>query len=195
MSLLLTCRSPKGYALRSWLAGLFALALLLPSPLFASPRVKSAKEEEIKAAFLYNFTKFIVWPDHAFTSSSSSFKSCLLTDHAKGAILAAFNGKRVVDRSVEIMSFESMQGFDSCQILYISDSDWETRGKVLAAVTGKPILTIGESSGFSEQGGMINFYIDGDRVLFEINVEALNQAGLTASSRLLSLARIVKESD
>lgn len=192
MPLLLTYRSRRGTALRSWLALLLLVALLFPQPLFAAQHLKSAKEEEIKAAFLYNFTKFIDWPGHTFTSPLSSFKSCLLADHTKGAVLDAFHDKQVVDRNIEVMSFDSIQDVDSCQILYIGDSDLKTRQMALAAVNGKPVLTIGENHGFAEQGGMINFYIDDDRVLFEINVDALNQAGLIASSRLLNLARIVK---
>ena len=195
MPLLLTCNFRKGTALRTWFARLLVLALLLPHPLFASQHLPSAKEEEIKAAFLYNFTKFIIWPANTFISPSSSFKSCLLADHTKGAVLYALRGKQVGGRSIEVISFDSMQDIDSCQILYIGDSDLEARQKALAAVNGKPILTIGENRGFAEQGGMINFYIDDDRVLFEINVDAINQVGLSASSRLLSLARIVKESN
>lgn len=195
MSLLLTFRFCKATALKNRLVWLLALTLLLPHPLFASEHLQSAKEEEIKAAYLYNFTKFIVWPESAFTSSSSPFKSCLLTDHTNGTVADAFRDKQIVYRSVQVLSFDSLQEIDSCQLLYIGDSDRENREKALAAVNGKPILTIGESDGFAEQGGMINFYVDGDRVLFEINVDAVNQAGLTASSRLLSLARIVKESN
>ena len=157
--------------------------------------MKSAKEEEIKAAFLYNFTKFIVWPDQTYTSSAAPFRICLLADHTNGTVLEALHGKRVVDQLVEVIAFDNLPGNDSCQILYIGDSDRGTREKALAVVKGKPVLTIGENDGFAHQGGMINFYIDEDRVLFEINVEAVNRAGLTASSRLLSLARIVKESN
>jgi hypothetical protein len=180
---------------RIWFAWLLALGLLLPHTLFAAPELKSAKEEEIKAAFLYNFTKFITWPTTVFTTPSSPFNNCLLLDHTKGTVSDAFRGKMVADRSVEVLSFDSMQDVGSCQILYIGDSDQETRASALAAVDGKPVLTIGENKGFAQQGGMINFYIDDDRVLFEINVDAVNQAGLSASSRLLSLARIVKESN
>lgn len=181
--------------MRTWFAWLLALGLLLPHTLFAAPELKSAKEEEIKAAFLYNFTKFITWPTAVFTTPSSPFKSCLLIDHSKGTVSDVFRGKQVADRSVEILSFDSMQDVGSCQILYIGDSDHETRARALAVVNGKPVLTIGVNKGFAQQGGMINFYIDDDRVLFEINVDAVNQAGLSASSRLLCLARIVKESN
>lgn len=153
----------------------------------------SASEHAIKAAFIYNFTKFVSWPATSFSAPSVPFKICVADDAGISAILRdTIRGKQVAGRAVAVVSVRDAMEASACQILFITHLNNDERNRLLAAVKGKPVLTIGEERGFSGRGGIINFFTANDRVQFEINVNAARQSELEISSRLLSLARIVK---
>jgi hypothetical protein len=167
--------------------------LLLLAALFAVPgsaRAQVAEEYELKAAFLYNFAKFVDWPPAAFPDPNGSFRICVLGKDPFGASLqAAVGGEEIAGHKLAVADILSRPA--GCQILFISRSERDQTAQILAAVRDSPVLTVGDAPGFLEQGGIINFLLEGTKVRFEINNEAAVRARLTISSKLLQLARRV----
>ena len=145
-------------------------------------------EYEVKAAFIYNFAKFIEWPADA----GASFNLCVLGEDPFGAALDLINGKPVRDKNVAVKRIKSHQQLKTCQIVFISASEKEHLPQILDAVENLSVLTIGDTNGFTQQGVAINFYIEDEKVRFEINPKAAESADLKISSKLLKLGRIVK---
>jgi hypothetical protein len=163
---------------------LVAALLLLPGALAA----QTAPEYDVKAAFLYNFTKFVDWPASAFPDAFS-LKLCLLGEDPFGRSLQAVAGEQVGNRKLAVMRTDSLAKTGGCQILFISRSERERLPQVLAMVKDSPVLTVGDTKGFADQGVIVNFILEGSKVRFEINTEAAERAGLKVSSKLLQLAK------
>lgn len=144
-------------------------------------------EYEVKAAFLYNFGKFVQWPDRA--GSSGSFQLCVLGDDPFGPSLyrtiagETIDGRHVVARQI----FTAQQAGD-CRVLFISLSEEAELTDVLTALDGTGVLTVSEIPGFTRRGGMIQFVLQEKRVRFAINLPAAERVGLRLSSELLKLA-------
>jgi hypothetical protein len=166
-----------------------ALAL---SVLAAPARPAAVDEYAVKAAFLYNFAKFVEWPDHAFSDHPTAHHFCFYGADPFGLSLAtALAGKVVQGRSVVLLHPSLPAELPGCQIVFLSREDGEKLPEVIHAVSGRPVLLVGEADGFAERGGMINFFVQDDHVRFEINRSAAAAAGLEVSSRLLGLAKVV----
>lgn len=144
-------------------------------------------EYEVKAAFLYNFGKFVQWPARA--GLSGPFQLCVLGDDPFGPLLyrtiagETIDGRRVVAR--QIFSAEEAGG---CRVLFISSSKQAQLMDVLAALAGTSALTVSDMPEFVQRGGMIQFVLMGKRVRFAINLSAAERVGLRLSSQLLKLA-------
>jgi hypothetical protein len=151
-----------------------------------------AGEYDVKAAFLFNFTKFVEWPPAAFTDEHSLLRVCVLGENPFGKALSLLMGDEVGGRRLSLTHLESLNKLESCHVLYVSRSERERLGQVLAAVRSAPVLTVGDTPGFIDQGGMINFILEGSKVRFDVNQEAAERAGIKISSRLLALAKHVK---
>ncbi len=147
-------------------------------------------EYQVKAAFVYNFVKFVDWPSSAFTNANSPYVIGVLGDNAIGDNLKqAVVGRKINGRPLEFVTFHSARDALDCQVLFISKSERRHYNEILAILRGKSILTIGESDGFIDAGGIINFVILPDRTVhFQINQPATKEAGLKMSSDLLNLA-------
>ena len=151
----------------------------------------SADEYEIKAAFIYNFTKFVRWPDA--DEGRPVILGILGKDPFGGAIDRAVSGKHVGTRRIHVVRVAKPEDASRCDILFVSASEEPNLKRILQGLGTAPVLTIGDTDGFAERGGMINLVTEGNRVRFEINVEAMERAGLRASSQLLRLATIVTD--
>lgn len=169
---------------RSLLAaiGVFAAAAAV------SPRAQDVPPDyRVKAAFLYNFVKFVEWPAAA---SAAPLSICVAGRNPFGNFLdnlirgEVVNGRRLETRVI-------LEPDPDCDVVFVPEG--AATSAYLRAVRGRPTLTIGEGGGFIAQGGIARFYIDGGNVRFEINPGAADQAGLRISSRLLQLARIVDD--
>jgi hypothetical protein len=171
--------------LRALLRGCL-LALLLAVPYSAA--AQTAPEYDVKAAFLYNFTKFVDWPAAAFPDATS-LKVCLLGEDPFGRSLQAVAGEPVENRKLVIVRADAPPKPGGCQVLFISRSEREKLPQILAALKDSPVLTVGDTKGFVDQGVIINFTLEGSKVRFEINTDAADKAGLKVSSKLLQLAR------
>lgn len=151
----------------------------------------AVREHRIKAAFLYNFARFVEWPEQAFDNDNAPFVIGLLGRDRLAAALEALEGKPVAGRQVQIVRFGDVDEVDRCQLLFVDPSDTAQVTAILAALKGKSILTVGEIEDFAKLGGVIGFTVRKNKVGFEINHAAGARAGLTISSRLLKLAKIV----
>jgi hypothetical protein len=149
-------------------------------------------EYQVKAAFLYNFAKFVEWPTQAFPADDTPITIGILGKNPFGADLErTVRDKSVNGRPLAVRSLASPDdsALKHCQIIFIYPMEKSRLGEILAKLKGTPALTVSETEGFTQAGGMINFIMEGRKVRFEINDAAATQAGLKISSKLLSLAK------
>lgn len=146
-------------------------------------------EYQVKAAYLFNFGRFIEWPAKPAPSSSDDFTVCVLGQDPFGETLdraiagASIGGRRVLAR--RIATADELGG---CQIVFISASEERQLGTIVNAVSKSAVLTVSDMPNFTRRGGMIQFVTEGNRVRFEVNLTPAEQAGLTVSSDLLKVA-------
>jgi len=158
----------------------------------AAAQSARAPEYEVKAAFLYNFAKFVEWPSRAFPGPTTPFQICVLNrDPFRDALSNIVQGKSSSGRPIVSRAVQSPADARSCQVLFISQSDPEILKQAVERLRDLPVLTVGESDDFLRLGGMINFVLEQDRVRFEINLEAAERHHLKLSSKLLAVARVV----
>jgi len=177
---------------------LAASVWLIPAPPVRAQEIDEAKVLKVKAAYLYNFAKFITWPDDALGDAQSTFIIGILGDDRFQKILSnTVEGKKIANRPVKIERFHWSEQADrarlkTCQVLYISHAEQSRLKDIFAELEGHPVLLVASLPDFAGDGGMIGFVLDKHRIIFEINREALAQAELKASAKLLKLARIVQ---
>jgi hypothetical protein len=172
-----------------------AALLLLGMSVAAQDAVDAPTEYEVKAAFLYNFGKFVRWPTAA-EATQAPFVITILGRDPFGEVLdETLRGKTIDGRDVVLRRVSRAEDVEPSQILFISDSERPRLSGILERVGTKAILTVAEMSRFAEEGGAIRFEVDGDRVRLEINVAAAQRAGLRISSELLRIAQIVSPGD
>lgn len=152
-------------------------------------------EYEVKAAFLYNFAKFVEWPAETFPSRASPITIGTLADDRFQAILEqTLAGKTAQERSLVVKKLgPSLQDARKCQIVFVSSAERGAVGDLLNATKGASVLTVGETEGFAQRGGMVNFVLIENKVRFEINNLSARNSGLHISARLLQLAATVWE--
>jgi hypothetical protein len=148
-------------------------------------------EYEVKAGFMYNFPKFIEWPLDTFSDASKAITLCVFGTDPFGKALSAIDNRTVQTRRLEIKYTGRSKDLKTCNILFISSSEKDNLSLILETVKGAPTLTIGDTKGFAQQGVMINFIIEQNRVGFEINTESARRAKFTISSKLLKLAKTI----
>ena len=174
--------------LRRWVAPLSLLVALLAAPGAIPAQV--AGEYDVKAAFLYNFTKFVEWPETAFPDSS--FRLCVLGDDPFGKSLTELSGQEAAGRKLMVVRIRAMEKLEGCNLLFISRSERGRFSEILSQVEGSPVLTVADTQGFLEEGGIINFILEGSKIRFEISQEAAERVEIKISSKLMSLAKRVK---
>jgi hypothetical protein len=146
-------------------------------------------EYQVKAAFLFNFAKFVEWPPHAFASGTSPLVIGILGENPFHEDLARTILNKTIDRHpLEINEVRSPTQATNCHILFISTSEKERLPEILKGLKGANVLTVSETERFIDAGGMINFVLQGTKIRFQINKDAAASAGLKISSKLMSLA-------
>ena len=148
-----------------------------------------SKEYAIKAAFIYNFAKFVEWPAESM-NKSEPFIVCILGENPFGSSLEILQGKKVKGKNIIIKKAKRAEDMSQCHIVFVGSSV-QNLAEILAHVKRHKALTVGDTAGFARQGGVINFVVKDEMVRFEINLDAATQAGLKISSKLLKLASIV----
>jgi hypothetical protein len=142
----------------------------------------------VKAAFLYNFAKFTEWPSDAYANGAAPLRVCVLGQDPFGTALETIEGKLIKQRPVATLRIARLDQARRCQVLYISASERDRLGAILARLGREPILTVTDLPGLDPLGAMINFQTVDDKVRFEIDTDHAAFAGLSFSSQLLSLA-------
>ena len=149
------------------------------------------EEYQVKAAFLFNFAKFVEWPAQAFKSGDAPVEICVLGPNPFGfALDKAVEGKVVGNRKFVVRDVRDAQQANQCHMVFVSAAGWTLSQARLGEITKCCVLTVGEVEDFIAGGGMINLRLENARVRLEINPEAAERARLRISSKLLSLAEI-----
>jgi hypothetical protein len=173
-----------------------ALIMLWLAPASVPAADNSSTEYRVKTAFLYNFSRFSSWP----APIEDNFKLCIIGKNPFGSLIDSLIGRTVHNNvlvvehyDIEVAEFyDSLVFIKQCNLAYI-DKSFEARlDDILYQLRDLPILTVSEISGFTQHGGIIGFKLIDNKVRFDINTEAAGYAGITISSKLLSLANIVK---
>ena len=175
-------------ALRLLIALALVFGAVLPRPALGDHHMK---EYEVKAAFLFNFTKFVAWSDAAAPDPGAPFVIAVLGDDPFGEALSALEKKTAQGRPIVVQRANSLDSLKHCRILFVSSSVGSRMPEILRAAHARSILTVGDMEGFASRGGMIELVLLGGKVGFEVNVNSAKQAGLTISSKLLSLAKAI----
>jgi hypothetical protein len=171
------------------------VVLTCVSPTFS--QTNQATEYELKAAFLFNFAKFIDWPDKSFADGQSPFLVCVIGRDPFGSVLDTYlSGKMIGGRTVAVDRFPAAGSAviaHRCQIAFISSSEQGHFREVIDSFQGQNILLVGDGDGFATSGGTIEFLLEQEHVRFAINPDAADRADLKVSSKLLALAEIVHD--
>lgn len=147
---------------------------------------------DVKAVYLYNFGRFVEWPAN-IAAKSDSFKVCVLGQDPFGPALdTALAGETIGGKSVAARRISTPQEAASCQILFMSAAEDSQLNKIMEALGNGAVLTVSDIPQFSRRGGMIQFVLEGKNVRFEVNLTAVQRAGLTLSSELLKVATTVR---
>ena len=170
---------------------LLAVALSV-TPALCKTDELAASEYRIKAAFLYNFARFVSWPDS--DTGNNGFSLCVLGTDPFGELVDSLAGKQVHNQGLVIRRLGELLPEDNCQLVYISSDNTIDLDATLSLLRVHPVLTVSDMDDFITRGGIIRFRLVDKKVRFDINIDAANTAGLTISSKLLSLAHIVRDS-
>ena len=180
-------QSKAGWTIGNIARGCVLLVLWAPSFLHAESR-----EYQIKAAFVYNFAQFVLWPTSAFTNTAQPFQIGILGDNPFGKSLEeTVKGEAINGHPINIVESSHVEKLEGCQIIFVSKSAVAHLDDVFAKLDSKPVLTVSEDPGFIQHGGIINLTRDGGKVHFEINPDAAEKSGLKLGSELLSVGKVV----
>jgi hypothetical protein len=171
------------------LASVAAALWLSPS---ASAQATST-EQQVKAGFVLNFARYVEWPERVFAARDAPLVICILGRDNFGAAMTALEGRQVQGRPVKLRRGVAIEDMRGCHVVFVSESEDRRLVPTLHSLAGQPILTVSDMEGFIDAGGAIGIVQGEDRLQFEINRSALDQAQLKASSNLLKLARNVAD--
>jgi hypothetical protein len=159
----------------------------------AAAAEESPTEYEVKAAYLYNFAKFVEWPKAVLPNASKEIVIGILGEDPFGKDIETVIGDKTVgDNKIVIKRSKEVDELKSSHILFISKSEKGRIVEILDSLKENPTLTVGDTEGFAETGGMVGFYFADKKIRFEVNNDVVKKAKLEISSKLLNLARIVK---
>jgi len=166
------------------------LAAAFAAPVFAA---ESPNEQQVEAAYLFNFARYVAWPDSAFAGAGDPLRICVLGDDGFVDVArSSVEGRKIGDRAVVVEARADVAGSDACHILFISSEASDLEEQVIAELGTKGVFSVSDSDGFAKRGGVANFVRQGNKIRFEINRGAAESAGLKVSSRLLRLAKVVE---
>ena len=164
---------------------LAALLLLLCAPGTGKAEEAQQIEYRIKTAFLYNFSRFVVWPESAM-QEHSEFSLCTPGETLFAEQLDTLIGKAAHNKAIVVKRFSQLQEVLHCKLVFIGEK--QDLSETLWILQGQPVLTVSNIAGFTENAGMVQFHLPDHKVRFRTNADAATRAGLTVNSKLLSLA-------
>jgi hypothetical protein len=158
----------------------------------AWPARAESREYQIKAAFLVNFMQFVTWPDTAFTNADAPFCIGVLGDDPFGTTLdQTVQGETVNHHKIVVQRARHIEDCKDCHMIFVSRSEEKNLPLIMAKLDSGPVLTVSETRDFARRGGIINFFLEGNKVRFEINPSTAQRDKLKISAQLLSLGKIV----
>ncbi len=176
-----------------WALGVAAF-LSLAAATFTWAQAGPSIEYQVKAAFLLNFAKFVDWPPDAFSSDKSPIQFCVFKyDPFGNALDEILQGKTINNHGLIARRIKELSDLKSCQLVFISGSEDRRLPEILNFLKGTSVLVVGESDDFAERGGGIQFFLETNKLRFAVNVDAVQQARLGVSSKLLAMAKIVRD--
>jgi hypothetical protein len=177
-------------ARKTWLLmGLVSFHLVVP----VQPRAQAAPSEyQVKAAYLFNFLKFIEWPEASFADPLAPMVVGVVGEDPFGSSLPeVVIGKTVQGRDLVLRKYRVGEDLRGAHLLFISASERKQLPQILSSLRGSSVLTVADTEGFLDAGGMIQFVSANEQIHFAINVDALKGSRLKVSSKLLNLAKTV----
>lgn len=156
----------------------------------AAVPTRTPSEYEVKAAYLYNFARFVEWPDAR--RDGPLVVGILGGGEFARAATAVFAEKMVRGRRLQIAEYDQPQDLAGCHILFVGHSAQRALGAIFAKVRTQSVLVVGESEDFARRGGIIGFIRRDDKLHFQINIGAAERAGLKISAKLLRLAQVIR---
>jgi hypothetical protein len=181
---------PVGRTLGILVLGVWAIVSISPG---AQAQTSVDREQQIKAAFLYNFVKFVDWPAEFLPETGNVISICVFNDDPFYEALETIRDKTVKGRRLVIRRLDAVKDLESCHVAFIGQTEVRRLPQVMQSLQNSSVLTVGETERFAHSGGIINFVVEKNKVRFEINVDRAERARLKLSSQLLSLARVVRE--
>lgn len=149
-------------------------------------------EYAVKAAYLYNFAKFVEWPSGLFARDDAPLLICIAGSNPFGGVLDTLSGKLVENHPVTVRHLPTAAGLEPCHIVFIGRAEQGQIKALLAKLARLPVLTVSDSGEFTREGGMIGLIEADQRIRFNINLTAARKANLNLSSQLLKLATVVE---
>jgi hypothetical protein len=175
------------------LVGLLGFLLVVAGG--AAEEARPAAEYAVKAQFLERFTRFVTWPASALPPGGEEpFVLGVVGRDPFGPALDELAARRrVAGHRIEVRRVRQPAEIAGCHLLFVAGSESERLDDVLAVTAGRPILTVGDTSGFARRGVLVNLFVEAGKVGFEVNESAAQESGLAMSSKLMKLARRVEE--
>ncbi|MDF1781761.1 MAG: YfiR family protein [Alcanivoracaceae bacterium] len=167
------------------------LLLVSGQSLSESAANEVTRADEIKAAFIYNFAKFVEWPVDAFKTDDEPLTLCALDGSVEQRQLALIDGRVAQGRVIAQRVVDTPEQANRCHILYLPP-DTTSYASALSSFVAHSVLTISENTQFVDQGGIVSLFIDGDHVRFRINLKVAQESRLKVSARMLQLAQEVR---
>lgn len=150
-------------------------------------------ENEVKAAFLYNFTRFVSWPDTQANEGSQPLNICIYGEDPFGDLLDPIRERKSQGRELRLRYPAEPADIAGCHVLFIAESTPRNLTTLLEFAREQGVLTVSDMADFVSRGGMVGYIKQGNVIRFEINLKAAEEAGLAINSRLLDLAVRVLE--
>ncbi len=171
---------------------LMALAMVMAFARVPQARANDALEHQVKAAFLYNFAKFVGWSQGTFESETEPLRLCIIGDSPfEGSLEAVLKGRTAQGRELKLATAGEVTDPSSCHVAFVPANRDAQVAQILQDLRGNGVLTVGESDAFAAAGGIIKLYLDDKKVRFDVNIRRSDEEGLKISSQLLKLARRV----
>lgn len=172
---------------------IFGFSLLAATFGAGVARAQDVSDVQVKAAFLYNFARFVEWPHDAFAGPGAPIFLGVIGNNSFARTLEqTVRGRLINGRPILVKVLTADGDLKSCHILYVQSMSDRRTSAILANTVGASVLTVGDSEHFAHIGGVINFFVQDSRVRFEINPDAAERAHLRISAKLLALARVVR---
>jgi len=179
-----------GVGILLWLAAIAGPAAAA-TPAESAATNLTVSVTELKAVFLYNFTHFVKWPDKAYASGEAPIIIGVQDPELLRDSLQSLEKKTAQGRPIRIRYCRSPDDVAGCHVLFVNATDARDRKPLLEKAAGLPILTVGDADTFLDEGGMVRFVLQGDRLRIQIRPDRARQAGLDPSARLLQIAEVI----